>query len=285
MHDGVEQLDLGPSRLAYVWRMTGGSVYGVSFVWELRATPLKAGHSTLLDTGLVGGACGYYRPSDPDASTSRIGYLNAEALECEPLTTRFATIDPATGTRASAPTPGGRAAGAARDGSTHYWLRVTDGGDEVDVLGAGSCGEVGKTCELVASTATSYAPEKTLQVRAAPADVDLVRSRFGYRWVRGRAGVRLLRPPAHIPCALSSVTAYVYASAQWRRGRRTVVVQRTDSHGTHRIGVALTRSSPTGLANQTKLARCGDGIRLTYIVTSGRSKQRVSFSVSRLRAP
>jgi hypothetical protein len=285
-HDGIEQLDLGSSRLAYVWRMTGGSTYGISFVWELRSSGLKAGMSTLLDTGLISGTCGYHQPSAPDASTGQIGYLDASSPDCDvPITTRFATVDTPTGRRASAITPGGVAAGAARDGFTFYWLRITDGGDQLAVPGAGSCGESGKTCELVASTVTDFAPDTPLRTSSAPADVDLVRSGFGYRWVRGPGGVRLLRPPAHIPCGPSSVTAYVYASAQWSSGRHTVSVRRTDSHGVHRVGAPITRSMPVGLANQTKLSRCGDRLRLTYVVGTGRSKRQVSFSVSRRPAP
>jgi hypothetical protein len=282
VHDSVDQLDLGPSRLAYVWRMTGGSVFGIGLVWELRSSGRYAPLSTLLDSGLISGTCGYHEPTAPDASGSRIGYLSVGSPDCDvPVTTRFATVDPPTGARASAPTSGGAAADAARDGTTLYWLRVTSTGDQAEVAAAGSCGEAGKSCELVASTLPTYAADTPLRTGSAPADVDLVRSGFGYRWVRGPAGVRLLRPPAHIPCGPSSVTTYISASAQWSSGRHTVLVRRTDSHGAHRVGVPITRSLPTGVANSTRLVRCGDRMRLTYTVTTGRSKQSASFSVSR----
>ena len=42
-HDGVDQLDLGPSRAAYVWRMTGGAVYGVGSSGSCAPRPLAGG--------------------------------------------------------------------------------------------------------------------------------------------------------------------------------------------------------------------------------------------------
>jgi hypothetical protein len=53
----VDELDIGPARATFVWRMTGGAVYGTGISWELRAASLKGGVSTLLDAGLISGTC------------------------------------------------------------------------------------------------------------------------------------------------------------------------------------------------------------------------------------
>jgi len=262
--DAVLQLDLGPSRVAYLWQMTGGSVYGTGVGWELRAAALAGGPSTLLDTGLVSGTCGFSAPSAPVVIGRRtIAYLRAGA-GCDVTETHFALGDPVTGARSTAPTPGGLARGAARDGDTIYWLREDNGGDD-----------------LVASPAPSYTPQPQQPV-APPADVDLVRSDLGYRWVAGPAGTRLLRPPARIPCAPSGRAAFVYASAQWSHGRHVVRVQRVDPRRPpRRVGVTLTRSLATGGYSETKLTGCGQRTRLIYTVTTYRSTHRVSFTVAR----
>ena len=118
-HDGIDQLDLGPSRAAYVWRMTGGAVYGTGIVWELRAAPTAGGRSILLDSGLISGTCGFRLPSAPSASSSPIAYLAAGAT-CDVATTSFATADPVTGDNAQAATQGGLAA-APSYAHTIYW--------------------------------------------------------------------------------------------------------------------------------------------------------------------
>ena len=284
-HDSIDQLDLGRSRAAYVWRMTGGSVYGIGIVWELRAAALVGGPSTLLDTGLISGTCGFGLPSAASASSSPIAYLDAGA-DCDVAETRFATIDPVTGARASAATTGGLAAGASRDGATIYWLRVGNAAVDAPIPGAASCTVANIRCELVASTTPGYAAEPSRR-QASPADVDLARSDTGYRWVRGPAGTQLLRPPARVPCAPSLQAAYVYTSARWSSGRHAVRVLRTDARGrVISVGSPQTRTlPPTVIAHQTRLLRCGDRTRLTYAVTTGRTTQRVSFAVARAALP
>jgi len=280
--DGVDQLDLGPSRVAYVWRMTGGSVYG-GVVWELRAAPLAGGRSTLLDTGLVSGACGFRLPNAPTMSGRLVGYLDAGAA-CDVTETRFAIADTDSGARAASQTPGGLAAGAVRDGTTIYWLRVANGASRPPVPGAGSCSMVDAQCELVDSAVPSYDAQPP-GPQGPPADIDPVRSGLGYRWVAGPAGTRLLRPPVRVPCAPSARPVRIYTSVQWHRGRHTVRVLRHDPHTAPRqVGIPLTRSLPTGVANQTRLLHCGDHPRLTYAVTTGRAIQRMSFAVSRARS-
>ena len=283
-HESVDQLDLGPSRAAYVWRMTGGAVYGTGIAWELRAAPLAGGRSTLLDTGLISGTCGFALPSAPTASTSPISYLDARA-DCDATATSFATADPVSGARATAATPGGLAAAAARDGDTIYWLRVSGRDPRTPVPGAGACGVATARCELVASSVPQYAPQPARR-QSPPADIAVARSDLGYRWVRGPAGTRLLRPPARVPCAPSQQSSLVYASARWSRGSHTVRVLRRDP-GTvaRRVGSPLTRSTPAGSPLFSLLRRCGDRTRLTYVVTSGRATQRVSFAVARASLP
>lgn len=284
VHDGVDQLDLGPSRATILWRMTGGSVYGTGVAWELRAAPLKGGRSTLLDSGLISGTCGFRLPSGATAARGPITYLDANA-KCDVTTTRLATVDPVTGARRSASTPDGLAVGAVRDGATIYWLRASSTAGDVPIPGAAACGFASARCELVASSLPTDVREASRR-QGTPADVDLVRSRFGYRWVRGPAGTRLLRPPARMPCALSSQPVDVYVSARWSRGRHAVRVLRSiPRRATRQVAGLQTRSFPDGLHSLTKLARCGDRMRLTYVVKTGRTTRRVSFDVVRGRAP
>jgi hypothetical protein len=279
-HDGIDQLDLGPARAAYVWRMTGGAVYGTGLVWELRAVPLAGGSSELLDSGLISGACGFGLPSAPDASRSPIAYLDAGA-DCDVTATRFTTADPITGTHAAAPTPGGLAVGAAHDGDAIYWLRTKTPAD-VPVPGALSCTVASAGCELVGSGVPAYGPAP--RTNTSPlADIDVVASGLGYRWVRGPAGTRLLRPPAHLPCAPSLQAAEVVVAARWTGARRTVRVVRQDPGG--RAHAVDSGALVAGRDVATRLAHCGARTRLTYVVTSAHGGGRVSFAVARNPVP
>ncbi len=282
-HDGVDQLDVGPSRAAYVWRMTGGSVYGIGVVWELRAVPLAGGRSVLLDSGLISGACGFGLPSAPNASRNPIAYLDAGA-DCDVAFTQFATADAVTGAHGATPTPGALAVGAAHDGNAIYWLR-TKSTTDVPVPGALACTFASANCELVGSGVPAYglAPRRNT---APLADIDVAASGLGYRWVRGPAGTRLLRPPARVPCAPSQQAAFIYAAAQWTGAKRTVRVLRQDPGKRARaLGRPITRSMPAGQALFSKLARCGSRTRLTYVVSTNRSGGRASFAIARNPAP
>jgi hypothetical protein len=280
-HDTVERLDLGESRVAYVWRMTGGSVYGTGIVYELRAAPLAGGPSTLLDTGLFSGTCGYGLPNAPTMSAGTISYVDSGA-DCDVITTQFASADPVTGARGTAPTPGGLADSAVTDAGTIYWLRIPPGAPGGSVPGNAHCARPGVHCELVASPVPAYNDSQRPRPQSPPGDIDLVRSGTGYRWVRGPAGTRLLRPPRVVPCAPSAYATYVYASARWKHGHHRVSVLRQDPRGSARpIAAALTRSQPTGVNVQTRLMRCGTRTRLTYVVKTGTSTRRVSFDVTR----
>lgn len=287
VHDSVDQLDVGPARATFLWRLSGGSVGGTGIDWELRAASLKGGQSTLLDSGEISGACGFSLPSAATAETGDglISYLDAGSA-CDVTATHFATIDPVTGARGVAPTPGGLAVGAVRDGDTIYWLRSSAAATDVPVPGDGSCSVAGARCELVASSLPTYAPQPAR--RQGPSNaVDLVRSGLGYRWVRGPGATELLRPPARIPCAPSLQPAYVYTAARWSHGRHAVQVLRRDGHARARaIRTPQTRSYPHVVdAAATRLVRCGDRTRLTYVVTTGGRSQRVSFAVARAAAP
>jgi hypothetical protein len=286
-HDSVDQLDAGPARVTYVWRLSGGSVGGTGIAWELRAGALTGGQSTLLDDGEISGACGFSLPSAPTAETSDglVSYLGAGSA-CDATATRFATIDPVTGRRTAATTPGGLAAGAVRDGDTIYWLRSSASATDVPVPGDGACSVADAHCELVASSLPAYAPQP-MRVGPTSGDTDLVRSRLGYRWVRGPAGTQLLRPPARVPCALSLQPAYVYTAARWSTGAHSVGVLRADPHRRVRaIRRPQTRSNPRFVDTAvTKLIRCGDRTTLTYVVKTGTATRRVSFAVARAAAP
>jgi hypothetical protein len=263
--------------------MTGGNVYGTGIVWELRAASLKGGVSTQLDSGLISGACGFGLPSAASARANPIAYLDAGA-ECDRTETQFATVDAVTGARGLAPTPGGLATGAAYDGATLYWLRVTGPPADVPVPGAGSCSLATARCELVASSPPAFDAQPARR-QGSPSDVDVVRSGFGYRWVRGPLGTKLLRPPATVPCALSGQAAGVATAARWS-GRRSVQTLRRDRGGrTRTVGSPQTRSLPAGYYTSTKLLHCGDSMRVTYVVTKGRSTGRSSFTVARAPAP
>jgi len=91
-HRTVAQLDIGPARATFVWQMVGGAVYGTGIAWELRAVSLKGGVSTLLDTGLVSGTCGFRLPSAGSALQTSILYLLARA-DCDVTETSFERTD------------------------------------------------------------------------------------------------------------------------------------------------------------------------------------------------
>jgi hypothetical protein len=279
-HDTIQQLDLGPSRVAYLWTMTGGAVDGVGIGWELRSATLAGAPSTLLDTGLGSGTCGFDLPSAATATTSVISYLYASS-PCDTTTTSFATANPATGIRALSTTPGGLAAGAVRDGNTIYWLRVTGSPTDVPVPGGGSCMVADAGCELVSSPVPQYVTQPARE-QIPPADLNLVASNLGYKWVAGPGGTRLLRPPATIPCSPSASSALVYVAAQWTHGKHTVRVSRQDGHQPSKGVGVITRTQPTGTADFTRILSCADSTRLTYAVTTGGLTQRVSFTVARL---
>lgn len=282
-HDDVDQLDIGPSRVTYLWRLSGGSVGGTGIAWELRAASLTGGQSTLLDSGEISGACGFGLPSAATAATTDglVSYLGAGA-DCDVTQTHFQTIDPVTGARGVAPTPGGLAVGAVRDGDTIYWLRSSATATDVSVPGDRSCTVADAGCQLVASSAPAYDPQPS-RPTGSPGDTDLLRSGIGYRWVRGPAGTRLLRPPARVPCALSLQPAYVYTSARWGQGSHRVRVLRRDPHKSSRnVGSVQTRNLPAGFASAaTRLLHCGDSTRLTYVVTTNGTTQRTTFEVRR----
>jgi hypothetical protein len=279
VHDTVDQLDLGPTRIAYVWNMIGGSVYGVGVGWELRSATLGGVESTLLDTGLVSGTCGFGLPSAPTATATAIAYLAASS-PCDTVTTSFATAGPVTGIRAVAPTPGGLAAAAVSDGATIYWLRVPGSPADVPVPGSGSCSVADAACQLVASSTPQYAAQPPTR-ETPPADIDLVASGLGYRWVNGPAGTRLLIAPTTIPCAPSDAAALVYFSAQWTRGKHSIVISRRDPKQASRDVAGIDRSLPDGEYNFTRLVACGASTRFTYAVKTSGATQRVSFTVTR----
>ncbi|HEX3874043.1 MAG TPA: hypothetical protein VHW26_07845 [Solirubrobacteraceae bacterium] len=283
VHDTVDQLDLGPSGVGYVWNMTGGSVYGVGIAWELRSATLTGTPSALLDTGLISGTCGFSLPSAPTVTTGSISYLEASA-PCDNTVTQFATANPVTGIRALAPATAGLAAGAVRDGDTIYWLRASGSATDVPVPASSSCTVADAGCQLVATPVPGYTTQPVRQ-QFPLADVDLANSGLGYKWVTESGGVRVLRPPATLPCSPSAVPAEAYVSAQWSHGKHTVRVSRKDPGKAARAVTTIKRSLPPEvIAAGPKLVACGDSTKLTYAVTTGGRTQRVSFTVARTRA-
>jgi hypothetical protein len=113
--------------------------------------------------------------------------------------------------------------------------------------------------------------------------VDLTRSDTGYRWRLTSSGVRVLAPPAHVPCAPSASAAPLYVSAAWSRGRHAVRVLRRDpAQAARPVGSLQKRSLPDGVyIAALRLARCGDRTRITYVITTGGRTERTSFSVAR----
>jgi|GEM_PF-1350782 len=282
VHDSVDQLDIGPSRAVVLWRMTGGAVYGTGLAWELRAGSLKGGQSTLLDTGLISGACGFSLPNGATATAGSISFNDAGS-PCDVTETSFVTVDPVTGARGLAPTPGGLAVATARDGDTIFWLRAAAGQTEnVPIPGSGSCSVATARCELVASSLPAYAPQPARR-QSPPGNIDVIRSGLGYRWVAGPGATQLLRPPARLPCAPSSQPAYVYTAARWSRGRHAVQVLRSDPGKPARnVGSPQTRTNQDGYyTGPLRLERCGSRTRVTYVVKTGGRSQRVSFAVAR----
>jgi hypothetical protein len=155
----------------------------------------------------------------------------------------------------------------------------------VPVPGALSCTFAVAACELVGSGVPAYAPARS-RGQSPQADIDVARSGLGYRWVRGPAGTRLLRPPARVPCAPSRQAAFLYVGGRWTAGQRTVRVLRRDpGKRTRTLGSPITRTLPSGSTAFAKLLRCGDRTRLTYVVTSRAGGGRVSFSVARAALP
>ena len=217
-----------------------------------------------------------------ESATSALSFM-AAGLDA----TRFATIDPVTGARGTAATPGGLAAAAVRDGDTIYWLALQSSasGLDVPIPGDGSCSVAGAGCMLVASPVPAYDAQPSHH-EEPPARIDVVRSGLGYRWVRGPGGTQFLRPPATVPCAISTQPAYVITAARWSTGHHSVSVLRRDAHKAPRpIRTPQTRSYPKLVdAATTRLLRCGDRTRLTYVVTTAGRSQRVSFAVARAAA-
>ena len=280
----VDQLDIGPSRVAYLWRMTGGNVYGIGSVWNLYASSLKGGQPTPLESGSISGACGFGLPSGASARVNPILYLDAGA-DCDVAETRFTSADAVSGRHGAAATPGGLATGAAYDGDTVYWLRLAGDPSQVPVPGAGSCTFAAARCELVASSLPAF-EDLPLRRQGSPSDDDLVASGLGYRWVRGPLGTTLLRPPAQGAVrAVAAVGVRLHERAlEQRQARRAHAAPRRE-RARPPIGSPQTRSLPAGYHTPTKLLRCGDAIRVTYVVTKGSATGRMSFSVARAPAP
>lgn len=171
----------------------------------------------------------------------------------------------------------GRRHGPRRQDDLLAALRVSGNPAGVPVPGVTSCIYTAAKCQLVASTTPSYARQPVRRV-GTDGEIDLVRSGFGYRWVRGPSGTQLLRPPTTVPCAPSLQSAYIDLSARWHSGKHTVRVLR----GGRQVGRILTPSLGHGVhLAEPRLERCGSRARFTYLVTTGHRTQRVSFTVLR----
>ncbi len=267
----IDQLDLGPAGVAYLWDMQGGQVYGTGVVWNLRLAPVDGGRSQPLDSGLISGTCGYRMPRDASAQADPISYLVTGA-DCDVTATQFATTAVRSGAHQEGSTPGGVARAGAHDGDTTYWLRTA-------ARTATDTGTPCTGCELVASTGTPLQDARPRGRVWADADYDVVRSHAGYSWADGPDGVQLLRPPATIGCAPSRVTVPLFVSARWSRGAHTVTVTRV---GRSRIGQPITRpQSAGGAAGYTNVRRCGERLRIRYTVQTESRKRSVTYGVRR----
>ena len=247
--------------------------------------PARWRPSTLLDSGLISGACGFGLPElpereqQPDRLPRRGRRLRRDGDQLR---------DDRPGDRCARRRGDARRPRGRRHPRRQHDLlaarRQRHRGRQRADPGAASCTVANAGCELVASPAPAYAAQPSRR-QSSPADVDIARSDLGYSWVRGPGGTQLLRPPARVPCALSLQAAYVYSAARWTSGRHVVRVLRRDPRGSViSVGAPQTRGLP-GFAHQSRLVRCGDRTRFTYVVTTGRTTQRVSFAVARAAAP
>jgi hypothetical protein len=64
----VQQADLGPNTLAYLWRIEAPSVVGIGPGWQLRGMRLGDGRSSVFGEGGISGTCGARYPGSPNAA-------------------------------------------------------------------------------------------------------------------------------------------------------------------------------------------------------------------------
>jgi hypothetical protein len=119
---GADALDLGPRSLAFLWRLSHGSVIGTGVGWELRSDPLSRRRGTLAASGFVGGACGFETPVSPIAVGRSVLFLDRIG-RCRTTKTLFEVFHPRRRSRRQAKPSSGFARALARSGRALYWIR------------------------------------------------------------------------------------------------------------------------------------------------------------------
>jgi hypothetical protein len=150
----VESLDLGPRAAAFVWRQSGGDTFGISDEWFLEVDPLDGSARHELSDGFIDGACGFVYPFAPTAAGVGAFWV-ASGSTCETTETVFGEVNPATKRRREARERSGLIFGAARDGTTTYWLRASNKVND-RFPSTQACVGVRADCKIVRSTSLPW---------------------------------------------------------------------------------------------------------------------------------
>jgi hypothetical protein len=150
---GVDQMDLGPRTLVYLWRANGGDIGGIGPVWQLRQDRLTRPTSALLDSGEISGTCGYALPTAPNALSHGVAWIRFSVLDCGfgDTVDVFHTVITGAGKPSIRDTTlDGLALSLAIDGADAYWIRDRVPGDN-GVHAADDCINVPTACDLMRS--------------------------------------------------------------------------------------------------------------------------------------
>lgn len=159
---GVDALDLGPSSLAMLWRLTNGNVVGVDAAWELRSNSLRGGRTALIASGYSSGTCGFQVPLSPSAAGQHVVFLEMRA-PCAINATPVVSIDWRSGTRREAEPSSGFIYAIARDGKDIYSIRGPRPAP-ANAPGVDACRSAPNACALVRSTGLPFRPVPSRKV-------------------------------------------------------------------------------------------------------------------------
>ena len=117
----VQQMDLGPRNLAFLWRVAAPGVIGAGAGWELRAYDLRTRRRSLFAFGYESGACGAAHPVSPNAGASVL--FDDVTYACDVPHTFLSSGNTQTGLAGRIETTPRLAWQLARDGDTIYTIR------------------------------------------------------------------------------------------------------------------------------------------------------------------